>query len=187
MNDSVSPVAPFPTHRLCRVGISLLSSHLRSPRWRAYRYYEATKTSYASSRQTYSFVCRYFSKTASFAHGGGQSPPPCPDVVQPVSSPSPAHFSKRRRWISLVPWQPSCAFALLSDPGRPNTARPSYRHIGVVYLLLTQQTPTISHFSGLYHTASALAVYASCPPLGELRNTRFRLAGLPLPDGYRTR
>ena len=101
--------------------------------------------------------------------------------------PAPASFSKRRRRISLVPWQSSCAFALLSDPGRPNTARPSYRRIGVVYLLLNRQTPTISHFSGLYHTASTLAVYASCPPLGELRNTRFRLAGLPLPDGYRTR
>ena len=74
-----------------------------------------------------------------------------------------------------------------SDPGRPGASRPFSRRSGAVPRPLNRKTPTSRHFSGLNVTASALAVYASCPPLDGLRNTRFRLADLPLPDGYRTR
>ena len=101
--------------------------------------------------------------------------------------PIPACFSERRRGISPVSWQSSCSFALLSDPGQPCASRSFCRGAGVVPPRMKRRTPTICHFSGLNRTALALAVYASCPPLDGLRNTRFRLADLPLPDGYRTR
>jgi hypothetical protein len=42
----------------------------------------------------------------------------------------------------------------------------------------------LCHFSGLYHTASALAVYASCRPRGRLRKTRFGAVANLSPVGF---
>jgi hypothetical protein len=74
------------------------------------------------------------------------------------------HFrclSPRDLRLSQVPREPPCAFALLSDSGR--ALAPSLRGTSVLSPdNETGRTPTTLKLSELYHTASALAVYASC-------------------------
>jgi hypothetical protein len=151
------------------------------------RYYEAAKTSRAVSRRTFSCVRRCLSKDYSFRSPWRAVAATAPGRWYAGIVPAPARFSERRRGISPVSWQSSCAFALFFDPGRLDAPRSFSRHADTVPLQMNQRTPTTCHFSRLIRTASALAVYASCPPLDGLRNTRFRLADLPLPGGYRTR
>ena len=77
--------------------------------------------------------------------------------VSPISG----HWSSRDLRRSQVPREPHCAFALLSDSGRALT--PSL--CGASVLSPSHETWRTSDnlkLSELYHTASALAVYASC-------------------------
>ena len=62
---------------------------------------------------------------------------------------------------------------MLSDSGRALV--PSLRGTSVLPLRNEKgRTPTTMKLSELYHTASALAVYASCRHHWRLRKTRFR-------------
>ena len=63
-------------------------------------------------------------------------------------------------WISHVPEEPACAFALLSDPGGTERIRP-FRCVDTAPDMSTTKAPTNIVLSRLNHTASALAVYAS--------------------------
>ena len=63
--------------------------------------------------------------------------------------------------LSQVPREPRCAFAVLSDSGRASV--PSLRGTSVLPPdNETGRASTTMKLSELYHTASALAVYASC-------------------------
>jgi len=73
---------------------------------------------------------------------------------------APRQLSAGGTRTSQVPGEPSCAFALLSDPGR--TIPSSHCEVLVWPLPVTRQRlPRERHLSRLNHTASALAVYAS--------------------------
>lgn len=101
----------------------------------------------------------------------GSPRPTRPGVVNrfhppPVSSP-------RDLRLSQVPREPHCAFAVLSDSGRASV--PSLRGTSVLPPLnRTERASTTMELSELYHTASALAVYASCRHYWRRRKTRFR-------------
>jgi hypothetical protein len=60
---------------------------------------------------------------------------------------------------SQVPGEPSCAYALFSDPGRTNASGHTMHRHGPRTLYREGSTREV--ISGLNHTASALAVYAS--------------------------
>ena len=64
---------------------------------------------------------------------------------------------------SQVPGEPSCPYALLFDPGRSARTRPM-QCSGTAPAVSTAKAPT-KVLSGLNHTASGLAVYASQPSL----------------------
>ena len=83
--------------------------------------------------------------------------------------------------LSQVPSEPHCAFALLSDSGRASV--PSLHGTPVLPPLnRTMRASTTMELSELYHTASALAVYASCHHYWRRRKTRFR--GWPAFPGW---
>jgi len=85
----------------------------------------------------------------------------------------PGLWSQGRVWVSHVPREPHCAFALFFDPGQ--TFAPSLPGARVLFPSVRQrklQQRTV--ISRLIHTASALAVYASCRHLWRRRKTRFR-------------
>jgi hypothetical protein len=70
------------------------------------------------------------------------------------------------------------AFALLSDSGRTSTPG-SLRRFGVAPAQQDVKGSRDSSLSKLNPTAFALAVYASCRPLGRRRKTRFRWLAKP--------
>lgn len=75
------------------------------------------------------------------------------------------------------------AFALLSDSGRASTPG-LFRRFDVVPTQQEVRDPDDSALSKLNHTAFALAVYASCRPLGRRRKTRFRWLAKPFRVGF---
>src|SRR5271170_7664269 len=75
---------------------------------------------------------------------------------------------------SQVPGEPSCSYAVFSDPGRTD-APGCWNVVGAAPAASTAKAPT-TDLSGLNSTALELAVYASCRRLlAAARNTRFRL------------
>src|SRR5688572_6437094 len=92
----------------------------------------------------------------------------------------------------LVPRTPSVlpsslrtprASALLSDSGRASTPG-SCQRFGVALAQDEVEGPSDPGLSKLNHTAFALAVYASCRPLGRRRKTRFRWLAKPFRVGF---
>ena len=69
------------------------------------------------------------------------------------------------------------AFALLSDPGRTST--PGLAAFRCCPRKQDDEGSNHTSLSGLNPTAFALAVYASCRPLGRRRKTRFRWLANP--------
>jgi hypothetical protein len=70
------------------------------------------------------------------------------------------------------PANPSCICPVLRL--RPGLHARLWRRFGVVLAQQEGEDPSDTSFSKLNHTAFALAVYASCRPLGRRRKTRFR-------------
>jgi hypothetical protein len=77
----------------------------------------------------------------------------------PMATLSPSRLGGAVR-ASQVPGESSHAFALLSDPGRACLAMPLPQS-GVAPVHRRTKAAAFNRFSRLYHTASALAVYAS--------------------------
>ena len=84
--------------------------------------------------------------------------------------------------ISQVPRQPPCAFALLSDPGQTPTPGPIF-DAAMLFPLFRRRKLSATSISGLYHTAFALAVYASCRSCPTTTQDSLPAGGQPLPDG----
>jgi hypothetical protein len=101
-----------------------------------------------------------------------------------IRSPTPDHDTWRRSGPPKVPGEPECAYALFSDPGEPDvTATRPLRQVGTAPRTAYGEGSPREVISGLHHTASALAVYAS--QCGFRRPTQDSLlaAGQALPDG----
>lgn len=141
-----------------------------------HRYYGAATTAVVSR-----FVLRFFG----VGQGGlvvdfaallvqvGKSTTCTPGVLFSPVAPTSGHWSTRDLRLSQVPREPHCAFAVLSDSGRASV--PSLHGTSVLSpTKRTRRTSTTLRLSELYHTASALAVYASCRHYWRRRKTRFR-------------
>jgi len=121
------------------------------------QYYEGTKTSGAEYGLTYGFACppqRLFPRFAPL-------PVETPAAAWPRSSPVPLavwrwSYTGSPRFLE----NPSHASALLSDPGRSGWPHPSGQR-DVVPTDGNMRTPALKVISGLNHTASASAAYAS--------------------------
>ena len=101
-----------------------------------------------------------------------------------IRSPTPENDAWGRSGPPKVPGEPLCAYALLSDPGEPDTtATRPLRQVGTAPRAFNYGGSPREVISGLHHTASALAVYAS--QCGFRRPTQDSLlaAGQALPDG----
>ncbi len=78
-----------------------------------------------------------------------------------IGSPAPMSLRTGDDRISRVPGEPSCACAVLFDPGRTGCSRP-LRCAGAAPALEPRRgLPAMLNISGLDHATSALAVYAS--------------------------
>jgi len=148
------------------------SDGTRSPSFN--RYYEAAKTTAALLASLRLSRCAAiprvdFPRSLAVA---GKSLRRRQGVVGPVSPSLPVFVP---RTLSVLPssLRTLLTFALLSDPGRflapdPLTA------LGCGPRNCYHEDTDQLCLSRLYHTASVMAVYASCRPLGRLRKTRFR-------------
>lgn len=140
------------------------------------RYYEAATTAVVFCSALRLFSVEWSSLVVDFACllvQVGKSTPCTPGVLFSPVAPTPGHWPTRDLRLSQVPREPHCAFALLSDSGRASV--PSLHGTSVLSpMKRTRRTSATLLLSELYHTASALAVYASCRHYWRRRKTRFR-------------
>jgi len=94
----------------------------------------------------------------------------------PVFSPKDAFGSPK------FPANPSCICPALRP--RPDLRARLLRRFGVVLAQQEGEGSNHTSLSGLNPTAFALAVYASCRPLGRRRKTRFRWLAKPFRVGF---
>ncbi len=105
-------------------------------------------------------------------------------------NPEPTYCRDGDGRASQVPGEPSCPYALFSDPGRSARTRP-LQCGSTAPALSTEKATHDKYLSGLNGTALGLAVYASQPPLPEhhARRASGRWPGSPgwdwLPTGFR--
>jgi hypothetical protein len=161
MNRSMTRALPFPTHRLCRVGISLLSVGTM----KELRRLAVHPTRFVSSRIRTSVGIRFCSCC-------GDASTECQDVVQPVSSRSGLFGGEASP--PIFPGNPLVPMPRSSTPSRPSCPVCLW-HVGAAPLRLTRWAREISFVSWLYSAASTLAVYASCRPHRRRRKTRLQV------------
>lgn len=169
---SVIPTPPFPTHGLCRVGISPLSTGtIEELRLLVFRLGPLD----FHSRADTSVDPAYSLAAAS------ESPRLRRDVVKPVASVS----GILRRRSRALPSSQGTLMCLCPDlrPRSGLRAWPITAHRCCPPCHETVDPRRFCHFSGLNRTALALAVYASCRPRGRRRKTRLRAARLALTAG----
>ena len=95
-----------------------------------------------------------------------------PGCCLPVSPSVPAFGPKDAFGSPKFPANPSCICPALRP--RPGLHARRLRRFGFAPVSKTTKAPTTTALSELNPTAFALAVYASCRPLGRRRKTRFR-------------
>ena len=129
-------------------------------------------------------LCRNTSgRFPAFARRRGEIAAPTPGccltgvtLFLPVPCPKDAFGSPK------FPANPSCICPVLRL--RPDLHARLSRRFGVVLAQQEGEDPSDSSLSKLNHTAFALAVYASCRPLGRRRKTRFRWLAKPFRVGF---
>jgi hypothetical protein len=155
---------------------SLLPGSDGTPSPAFHRYYEAATTTVVSrsapppsSALDSAALCL----TSLFRSSRSGSPRPARRVFCSTGCTLFRSSSTRNPRLSQVPREPHCAFAVLSDSGRASV--PGLHGTSVLSpVKRTRRTSTTLTLSELYHTASALAVYASCRHRWRRRKTRFR-------------
>jgi len=133
------------------------------------------------SRQRYRAPVRSFPPQAPAGYGSPTSSVLLAHYDCPLVHPAALRFSSRDRYhsrgdgrLSQVPGQPVyCASALFSDPAGP-PRQAFYGAIGAARAKLKARASGLWDISGLYHTAQALAAYASTLRLPSAGKTRFR-------------
>ena len=173
---STTPVSPFATHRLPRVGFPAFN-----------RYYEDTKTASVPSRlrsrlgvQFLRFASAFFA-TADRKRIGSLGSWSAGVIRSGV-------FRGDRR-LSQLPWRPCCHSALLSGPGRTRYARPLRRSGIAPAPSNTKAPPIIIHFEALSHGFTACCLRLKTPFLvanqGSLPVDGQSLSGGMVPAGSR--
>jgi len=156
---------------------SLLPGSGGSPSPALQRYYEAATTAvvFRSGPPHFPALDRaalWLTSLGSLAQAG-KSAAYTPGCYLNRCHPFPVFCPSRDLRLSQVPREPHCAFAVLLDSGRASV--PSLRGTPVLPPNNgKQRASTTMELSELYHTALALAVYASCRHYWRQRKTRFR-------------
>lgn len=173
---TLSPAPPFPTHRLCRVSISLLSSGTMK---------ELRLLESHLGPLDVPLAARYLRGLWLFARCRARISATAPGRWSAGVSPSPACCGGRDE-LSHVPREPSRACALLSDPG-PAFAPGLLQRVGTVPLAVKRRTQDdLSLFGALSHGLGTRCL-RFVPPSRTTTQDSLRRGGQPFAEGISSR